>query len=274
MNECFGNNFILNGELLPAEMFENHLVYDGDSVYEVLRLIKGKPLFFNDHFDRLSGSAGLLKKRMLADFETLRNDIITLVRSERNREVNLKIVFNYHKSENYLIYLIESVYPTKEQYKNGVKGTLFQAERKNPGSKVIDHKLRTEIYNRLLSQGAYEALLVNRDNCVTEGSRSNIFFIKDQSLFTSPNETVLSGVTRKHVIDICRVNGIDVNFTCIKSETIQEYDSIIITGTSPAILPFYCIDNIYFNPYHPLITRLRNFYFERADESIRQYSGK
>jgi branched-chain amino acid aminotransferase len=274
MNECFGNSFILNGELQPAELFENHLVYDGDSIYEVLRMVKGKPLFLNDHFERLSVSAGLQQRRMLADFDTLRNDIIALARSERMREVNLKIVFNYNKFENYLIYLIESVYPTKEQYKNGVKGSLFKAERKDPESKVIDHKLRTEIYHKLLKESAYEALLVNRNNCITEGSRSNIFFIKDQSLFTAPEETVLSGVTRKHVIDICRENGTDVKFACISSEAIQEYDSVVMTGTSPVILPFYCIDNIYFNPYHPLISLLRNLYLERADESIRKFAGQ
>ena len=272
MNECFGNSFILNGELQPAEMFENHLVYDGDSIYEVLRMVKGKPLFFNDHFERLTASATLQRRRMLADFDILRNDIIALARSERLREVNLKIVFNYNKSENYLIYLIESIYPTKEQNKNGVKGSLFKAERKDPESKVIDHKLRTEIYHKLLNEGAYEALLVNRNNCVTEGSRSNIFFIKDQSLYTAPEETVLSGVTRKHIIEICRENGVDVKFACIKSETIQEYDSVVMTGTSPVVLPLYCIDNIYFNPYHPLITFLRNLYLERADESIRQFA--
>lgn len=274
MSECFGNSFILNGELQPSELFDNHLVYEGDSVYEVLRMVKGQPLFFKDHFERLSVSAGIQKRRMLADIETLRNDIISLAKYEKKREVNIKIVFNYNKSENYLIYFIESVYPTPEQYKNGVKGCLFKAERKDPGSKVIDHKLRSEIYHKLLIDGAYEAILVNKTNCVTEGSRSNIFFIKDQSLFTAPDEAVLSGVTRKQVFKICRENGIDLKFACIKADSIEEYDSIIMTGTSPVVLPFYCIDNIYFNPYHPLIAILRNLYLEKAEESLINFAGQ
>lgn len=274
MSECFGNNFILNGELQPAEMFENNLVYDGDSIYEVLRIVKGQPLFFKDHFERLSASAMIQNKRMLAGIETLWNDIISLARSEKRREVNIKIVFNYNVSESYLIYCIESVYPTADQYKNGVKGCLFNAERKDPESKVIDHKLRTEIYHKLMIDGAYEALLVNKNKCITEGSRSNIFFIKDQSLFTAPGEAVLSGVTRKHIIQICNEKGFEVKFTCIKADRITEYESVIMTGTSPVVLPFYCIDNIYFNPYHPLISILRKLYLEKADESLRNFSGK
>jgi branched-chain amino acid aminotransferase len=54
MNECYGKNFILNGDLQPADAFDNSFVYDGDSVYEVIRTIKGSPVFFNDHMERLA----------------------------------------------------------------------------------------------------------------------------------------------------------------------------------------------------------------------------
>ena len=53
MAECFGKNFILNGELQPAVLFNNSLVYEGDSIYEVIRLINGTPVFFSDHMERL-----------------------------------------------------------------------------------------------------------------------------------------------------------------------------------------------------------------------------
>ena len=62
-----GKNFILNGNLQPAEMFDNSLVYEGDSVYEVLRMIKGSPVFFSDHMERLTTSVKLQKKEFLAD---------------------------------------------------------------------------------------------------------------------------------------------------------------------------------------------------------------
>ncbi|MBA4322463.1 MAG: aminotransferase class IV [Odoribacter sp.] len=272
MSECSGNFFIQNGELLSSGLFINSLVYEGESIYEVLRLVKGKPVFFDDHFERLSTSASLQKKLMLADSETLKNDITALAKSEKKREVNIKIVFNYNISDNYLVYLIESVYPTREQYQKGVRGSLFFAERKDPESKVINHRLRSEIYRKLVLDGAYEALLVNKSNCITEGSRSNIFFIRGDTLFTAPEEAVLSGITRKYILKLCRENGIDVKFTCIKADKISDYDSVIMTGTSPVVLPFFCIDNTYFKVNHRLITLLRNMYLVRAEESIRRFS--
>jgi branched-chain amino acid aminotransferase len=274
MPECIGKIFVLNGEQQPTELFDKSLVYEGDSVYEVIRMLKGRPVFFYDHIERLKTSVKLQKKNMLAGIDELRRDVLTLAKSEKRKEVNLKIVFNYSKSDNRLVYLIEPVYPTIEQYKKGVKGILFFAERKHPESKVIDHRLRSQIYHKLVLDSAYEAILVNKTNCITEGSRSNIFFMKNEKLFTAPDEKVLSGITRKHVIDICREQCIDVTFTCIHADCISEYDSVFMTGTSPLVLPFSCIGNSYFNPNHKMVTLLRDLYLERAEESIRQFNDE
>jgi branched-chain amino acid aminotransferase len=249
------------------------MVYEGESVYEVIRMSKGKPFFFNDHIERLMSSVGLQKKKMLAGTETLKHDVIALVRSEKRKDINLKIVFNYSKSDSYLIYFIEPVYPTAELYRKGVRGSLFFAERKDPESKVINHRLRSEIYHKLILDSAYEALLVNKNNYITEGSRSNIFFIRDEILFTAPDETVLNGITRKYILEICRENGINVKFTFIDAAKISEHESVFMTGTSPVVLPFNSIGSVNFRVDHPLIVQLRNMYLVRAEESIRQFNN-
>jgi len=272
MNECFSRKFILNGELESNENFDNSLVYDGDSVYEVIRMVKGSPVFFDDHMERLTLSAKLQKKRMIADIQAIRKDIINLTKADRKKEVNLKIVFNYKKDEeNYLIYFIEPMYPSDEQYARGVKGILFYAERKEPGSKVINHKLRSSIFHKLILDGAYEALLVNEKGQITEGSRSNIFFLKNNSLVTAPDEMILNGITRKHILDICRENNIKVRIACVRADRISGYEAVFMTGTSPLVLPFSSIDNKSFNVRIPLITKLRNLYLIKAEESIKRF---
>ena len=272
MNECYGNKFILNGNLQPVELFDKSLVYEGDSVYEVLRIIRGNPIFFNDHMERLATSVKLQKKKFLADVPTLRKDIISLARSDKKRETNLKIVFNYKNDEtNYLVYFIESSYPSESQYKNGVKGILFFAERKDPESKVINHKLRSTIYHKLILESGYEAILVNENNLITEGSRSNIFFLKGEALTTAPDNVILNGITRKHILEICIENNIRVEFACVKADEIKEYDAVFITGTSPMVLPFCCIDNNFFNVNIPLIERLRKLYLEKAEASVSMF---
>jgi len=272
MNECYGNKFILNGNLQPVEMFDNSLVYEGDSVYEVLRMIRGNPIFFHDHLERLATSVRLQKKTFLADIPTLRKDIISLARSDKKRETNVKIVFNYKNGEtNYLVYFIEPVYPSESQYKKGVKGILFFAERKDPESKVINHRLRSSIYHKLILESGYEAILVNENNLITEGSRSNIFFLKGETLTTAPDNVVLNGITRKHILEICVENKIRVEFACVKADEIKEYDAVFMTGTSPMVLAFYCIDNYFFNVNISLVERLRKLYLEKAEASVRMF---
>ncbi|HRT48515.1 MAG TPA: aminotransferase class IV [Bacteroidales bacterium] len=274
MSECFGNYFIHNGTLQPVELFDNSFIYEGESIYEVLRMIRGLPVFFEDHFKRLETSTRHQKKLMLANREQLRKDILKLAEAEKIKDVNLKIVFNYNGViGNYLVYFIEPVYPTAEQYTKGVKGVLFYAERKDPESKVINHKLRSEIYHKLIICGAYEALLVNRENCITEGSRSNIFFIKNNVLYTAPDRYVLGGITRKHIIEICGENDINVEFVCVNADKIKEYDSVFMTGTSPVVLPFRTIENFSFNVKHPYIGFLRNLLLERMEKSLRYFEN-
>lgn len=269
MNECYGKRFILNGELQTEDVFDNSLVYEGDSVYEVIRMIKSSPVFFYDHMDRLASSVRQQKKKMLADAATLKRDIINLIKSERKKEMNLKIVFNYNKdSSNYLVYFIEPIYPSEEQYKRGVKGILFYAERKDPGSKIINHKLRSSIFHKLILDGGYEALLVNEKGQITEGSRSNIFFLKNNKLVTAPDTMILNGITRMHVLDVCRENNIEVRFACVKADKISDYEAVFMTGTSPQVLPFSCIDDKTFNVRVPLIQELRSLYKIKAEESI------
>ncbi|MEI6048867.1 MAG: aminotransferase class IV [Bacteroidota bacterium] len=272
MNECYGKKFILNGELQPAEAFDNSLVYEGDSIYEVIRMVKGSPVFFHDHMERLATSVKLQHKELLADIPSLRRDIISLTRSDKKKEANIKIVFNYNNgADNYLVYFIEPIYPSAEQYKKGVKGIFYHAERKDPESKVINHKLRSSIYHKLIHEGGYEALLVNEKKLITEGSRSNIFFLKGETLVTAPDNVILNGITRKYILEICRKNRIMVEFDCVKLEDISEYDAVFMTGTSPMVLPFYCIDNKFFNVRFPLMERLRKLYIEKAEESIRLF---
>jgi branched-chain amino acid aminotransferase len=272
MNECFGRKFVINGELETSENFDTSLVYEGESVYEVIRVVKGSPEFFFDHMERLSASVRLQNKKMLADQKTLKTDIINLLRTDKKKDTNLKIVFNYNKdSQTYLVYFIESMYPSDNQYSKGVKGILFYAERKDPESKVINQKLRSSIYHKLILDEAYEALLVNDNGQITEGSRSNIFFLRKDTLVTAPHNMVLSGITRKYILQICAENSIKVSMECVTSDTISEYDAVFMTGTSPRVLPFHSIDDKNFKVKFPLIENLRKLYVMKAEESIARF---
>jgi branched-chain amino acid aminotransferase len=273
VRECFGKYFIHNGNLLGAKSFDNSMVYEGDSFYEVIRIIRGLPLFFTDHIARLMTSISLAGMPVIADMDTLRNNIADLIKSGKIEEINLKIVFNFKPSGcNYLLYYIEPVYPSPVQYLKGVKGILFHAERRDPGVKIIDNRLRSGIKQKLTLEKGYEALLVNNSGCITEGSRSNIFFITGNRLITAPDNSVLGGITRKYLIEICMENSIPLEYKCVNANEISGYESVVMTGTSPVVLPFYCIDDILFNVKNPIIVHLRNLYMKKAEESMQHFT--
>ena len=95
---ALGKISFLNGELQPAGLFDNSLVYEGDSIYEVIRMVNGNPVFSSDHMERLNASVRLQNKIALADIPSLRKSIINLSRSDKKKEANLKIVYNYNGS--------------------------------------------------------------------------------------------------------------------------------------------------------------------------------
>jgi branched-chain amino acid aminotransferase len=272
MKEYCGNHFILNGDVVQVGSFDNSMVFRGETIYEVIRLVNGIPVFFMDHFVRLENSLKIKSRRRLADQSDIKAGIAKLNALDKKKEINIKIVFNYRaESENWLIYYIDSVYPSAEQYRHGVKGVLFYGVRHDPQSKVLDFRLRSAINQELADEGAYEALLVNEENLVTEGSRSNIFFLRDNKLVTAPDDMILSGITRRNLLEICSENGIPVDFKSVDADELSEYDSVFMTGTSPMILPFRSVENFFFDVNNELFERLRKLYMERVEASLQEY---
>ncbi|HKL67508.1 MAG TPA: aminotransferase class IV, partial [Bacteroidales bacterium] len=191
MSECYSKVFIENGKLKDHSLFNPGKVFEGEVIYEVIRIRSGIPMFLDDHFARLENSALTIGKKLLLDYDSLKYHIIRLIAGSNISDGNVKINLKYNGEDTaYILYYVDAKYPDRDMYTMGVKGILYYAERRNPTVKIFNHKLRSAIYSRLLEANAYEALLVNRKGCITEGSRSNLFFIKDDLIITAPDDCV------------------------------------------------------------------------------------
>lgn len=241
MRECFRNWFLINGSPESCESFSSSRIYSGESVYEVIRIINGVPLFFEDHIRRLNDTAKMRGKSIPYKLQEIRQQILQLVELNHSFMGNVKLVFNYSnsgkKSPDLLVYFIEHHYPSQNQYREGVSALLFFAERDYPSAKIINQKLRSVIFKKLIDTGIYEAVLVNQNGFITEGSRSNVFLIKDEKVFTAPDGTVLSGIARKYILQSCSDQNIELSFERIHFEQISNFDAAFISGTSPGLLP-------------------------------------
>ena len=141
--------------------------------------------------------------------------------------------------------------------------------------KVVNNKLRLPVNEELKRREAYEALLVDHEGYITEGSRSNIFFIRgDGVIQTAPDSMVLSGITRRYVTEIIRREGISLRYEAVRVSEIGGYRSAFLTGTSPMVLAVRSVEGQVFDVSDPVIRRFREIYAGLAERSISDYRNK
>ena len=273
MRECYGHRFYHNGNMYDCHEFRSSLIFEGESVYEVIRVVKGIPLFSEDHLQRLHRTLDIKKGEIQVSDREIMDAVNRIIRENHITEGNIKVIFNFEKDRpgvsHFLVYQVTHHYPSQEQYEKGVKCILYQAERPCPTAKIIHHNLRLTLYNKLIETGTYEALLVNRQGIITEGSRSNVFFIRDNILYTAPDHLVLQGISRKYVISICRDQCIPLKKEAISVTGLSGIEAAFLTGTSIKVLPVSHINGHSFSTSHPLLLTLMKEYDKTMDEYIR-----
>ena len=99
-------------------------------------------------------------------------------------------------------------------------------------------------YSKAKKLGAYDALLVNRNGFLTEGTRTNFFCIKDKTIYTPHELNILLGVMRKVVLKVALKNNFQVVEKNIKLEEIKLYDGAFVTSTSSKIMPIKSINGV------------------------------
>lgn len=272
MGEAVFQYFIHNGELQKTSDFEKMYIDRYPSVYEVIRIIDGVPLFLEEHYKRFLHSAEILGCKLNLSFNEIKESINKMIKHNNVTCYNIKLVVNNleNPNQNSYYFFINSKYPEESMYKNGVETFLYRAERKNPNAKVIDKELRGTINQLLKDRNCFEAILVNQNEEITEGSRSNIFFIKGQKVLTALEKDVLQGITRQRIMSQCSRNGIEVEERIIPVKELSSFNAAFICGTSPKVLPISLIDNMKFSTTDKMLLKIMDIYNSEIENYIRQ----
>lgn len=270
MGDAVLKYFLYNDNKYSTPDFDKIYKDNAPSIYEVIRIIDGVPLFLEEHFQRLKSSASILGTEINLSFEGVKNNIEKMIQLNNVSNYNIKIVVNnFAQSIDYYFFFIKSSYPDEELYKKGIKTFLYDSMRENPNAKVINKNLREEVDKLLPKKDCYEALLVNKSGEVTEGSKSNVFFIKGEKVYTPPKGDVLMGVTRQRIIKLCTENSIDVIEAPIHSRDLGSYEAAFISGTSPKVLPISNIDNISYSTSNETLLKVMNVYNMEIEKYIK-----
>jgi len=256
MDVCSGSYFAEGTTFHPCTSFGGKLFEEGFSVYEVIRIVSGKCLFLGDHLGRLSQSVDLSGNNYDFNIESLSGNVRELITRNNKSNGNIKIIINFRSPDTepvVYMFFIPHYYPSVNEYQNGVPVTLTKFVRNDPNIKKMGNTSLSEA-------GVYETLLVDENDHITEGSKTNVFFISGNNIYTAPDEIVLKGVTRHKVLEILKKLSITFFLQPVSVNDLQNMDSVFLTGTSPKVLPVRNIDSLEFNVANSCLRKVMNEY--------------
>lgn len=255
METALLNYFVLEDALKSTCDFNLMFAEDEVSIYEVVRVENGIPLFLGHHLKRFYDSARLEDQEIGIPPEEVRQRLKLLIEENKLLYGNIKFLYRWSASveEQFLAWAAPFFYPDEEQYKNGVFVETMPAERPNPNSKKVLTTLREQADEQIEKFRCFEVIYLNNKNEITEGSRSNIFFVQNRQLVTPELSSVLPGVTRAAVIQLAKNTGISVEEMKIPLSDLDGFSSCFLSGTSPKILPVALFHGHVFDVENPVM---------------------
>jgi len=262
--DCVSNMILQDGQIVDATTVD--IPQNAVVIYDVLRVMDSVPLYLEDHSERFFKSFLLSgREKPFAD-SVFAENILSFIKQFGLKDGNIRCVYSIAESTQFLVYEIKHSYPTAEMYAQGVECGTFQGERSNPNVKQ-EAAVKTNAYKKIAETGVYEVLLVDMQGNVTEGSKSNTFFVKDGTVITALAEDVLCGITRLQILDIIRELQIPLEERKISLDEIAGFDAAFVSGTSPKVLPIRAIEDRKYDVANPIVKQIAQAY----DAQIAQY---
>jgi len=245
--------YYVDGQFVPASEavipVDDLAIMRGFGVFDLLRTLNGKPLFLEEHIARLQTSARQIGMELPWNSQKLIDIVMQTLQHNSFEESNIRIVVTGGSSPDFitpqgkprlLVLITRAPELPQRWYTEGVKIITFASERSIPGAKSIDYVTATIALKQARDQNAIEALYVDRNGCVREGTTSNLFAFYGDILVT-PDRGILNGITRKAVLDLA-AKMMDVELRNLKLNDLLIADEVFITGTNKMIVPVVQID--------------------------------
>jgi branched-chain amino acid aminotransferase len=278
----------LNGAILPrakamVSIFDAGFSM-GDGVWEGLRLHKGTLLFLDAHLDRLFEGAKALAMDVGMDRDGLKDALRrTLEANAMTDGVHVRLMvtrgLKATVSQDPRNALGRATVAIVAEYKVPPTRTVQQglrlatvSVRCTPAS-MFDMRLNTHSRLNLITAlleaigaGADEALMLDPHDCVSSCNATNFFFVHEGRVFTSAGAYCFNGVTRGHVVALCRDNGVPIELGDFSVEAARGADEAFVTGTTAGLTPVREIDGRAMRATPgPLTLRLQTLYAALQD---------
>ncbi len=263
-----------------------HTLHYGVGVFEGVRAYntpKGPSIFrLQDHTDRLFKSAGIVNMEIPYGKETINNAHIDVVNLNNLEESYIRPMCFYGsegmglRADNLKVRTMVAAwewpsYMEPEAREKGIKVKVSSYKRqvRNPvaSAKVNGNYVNSIVaLNEALEAGFDEALLLDEEENVAEGSGENFFIVKNGILKTPDLEASLDGITRRTIIQLAKDMGMEVEIIKIKLHDVLESDEAFFTGTAAEVVPINSVNNesLGNGSRGPLTEILQSTYFDQV----------
>lgn len=287
----------LGGEFVTKEnakisVYDHGFLY-GDGVFEGIRVYDGNIFRLKEHLDRLYNSAKSIMLDVPYTREELTDIIVETVKKNGYTDAYIRVVIsrgtgdlgldpaNCSRAQTVVIVEPLSIYP-KEMYESGLEIITVATRRNRPD--VLDPKIKSLNYlNNILVKleanlaGVSEALMLNDEGYVAEGSADNIFIVKGNTLKTPPGYLgALEGITRNAIIEIATELGYDVKEVPFTRHDVYVADEVFLTGTAAEVIAVVKVDGRVIGDGKPgkETKKLLKAFRERVtEEGVKVYQG-
>jgi len=276
--KVFIDGAVVDGERARVSVFDRGFLF-GDSVYETMRTVRGRPVDLEAHLDRLQRSADAIALP-LPSRSHIEEAMEATLAAAGNEESSIRLVVTRGSGEiglatdladapSLIVIVRPLVLPDETLYRRGAKLAVVGVQR--TPKRAVDPSIKSGNYlNNIMAlaearkEGAHEAVMCDAHGRVAEGSTSNVFVVQSGVLVTPPIEVgLLPGITRSRVLALAAADGIEVREHILTPDDLMGADEVFITSSIRGVLPIAEVsERRLAEAPGPLTRRIMNLYRE------------
>ena len=290
----------LDGEFVPWREAKTHVLthtlHYGMGVFEGVRAYKtdtGTAIFrLEDHTNRLFNSAHILNMPMPYDKETINKACLDSVKNNNLESAYIRPMCFYGsegmglRADNLKVHVTVAAwawgsYLGNEGLEKGIRIKTSSFTRHHVNITMCKAKANGNYMNSMLAlqealaDGYDEALLLDNEGYVAEGSGENIFIVRNGIMYTPDLTSALEGITRETIMQFAQENNILVKEKRITRDEVYVAEEAFFTGTAAEVTPIRELDNrqIGCGKRGPITEKLQKRYFDCVEGKLSEYQN-